>query len=185
MFSREIVPSGSVTRPRARRSRQFSRPPDSMPSPPPRRALAVARGSCCQRVSCPTEPGNWDRDPSRSQDRPGRLHRPRHGRRHRRDSLGRRRRHDVPGGDAGRTGKQRGKRHPTVEDHAVIGVGASVLGAVKIGRAPGSAQGRWCSTTCRRTPQRSGHRREPSPGAIRRRERRGGWSTCRIRTGTR
>jgi len=30
----------------------------------------------------------------------------------------------------GGTGKQRGKRHPTVEDRAVIGVGASVLGAV-------------------------------------------------------
>lgn len=33
----------------------------------------------------------------------------------------------------GGTGKQRGKRHPTVEDGAVIGVGASVLGAVTIG----------------------------------------------------
>ncbi|MGH2616760.1 MAG: serine O-acetyltransferase EpsC, partial [Thermomicrobiales bacterium] len=33
----------------------------------------------------------------------------------------------------GGTGKQRGKRHPTVEDDAVIGVGASVLGAVTIG----------------------------------------------------
>jgi serine O-acetyltransferase len=33
----------------------------------------------------------------------------------------------------GGTGKERGKRHPTVEDNAVIGVGASVLGAVTIG----------------------------------------------------
>jgi serine O-acetyltransferase len=33
----------------------------------------------------------------------------------------------------GGTGKQRGKRHPTVEDGAVIGVGSSVLGAVTIG----------------------------------------------------
>ena len=33
----------------------------------------------------------------------------------------------------GGTGKQRGKRHPTVEDNVVIGVGASVLGAVTIG----------------------------------------------------
>jgi len=33
----------------------------------------------------------------------------------------------------GGTGKQRGKRHPTVEDNAVVGVGASVLGAVTIG----------------------------------------------------
>jgi serine O-acetyltransferase len=33
----------------------------------------------------------------------------------------------------GGTGKQRGKRHPTVEDRAVVGVGSSVLGAVTIG----------------------------------------------------
>lgn len=33
----------------------------------------------------------------------------------------------------GGTGKQKGKRHPTLEDNAVIGVGASVLGAITIG----------------------------------------------------
>ncbi len=33
----------------------------------------------------------------------------------------------------GGTGKQRGKRHPTVHDGAVIGVGAIVLGAITIG----------------------------------------------------
>ncbi len=33
----------------------------------------------------------------------------------------------------GGTGKERGKRHPTVEDNAIIGVGAAVLGAVTIG----------------------------------------------------
>lgn len=33
----------------------------------------------------------------------------------------------------GGTGKERGKRHPTVERDAIIGVGASVLGAVTIG----------------------------------------------------
>ncbi|MCL6646480.1 MAG: serine O-acetyltransferase [Dehalococcoidia bacterium] len=33
----------------------------------------------------------------------------------------------------GGTGKQRGKRHPTVEKNAVIGVGAKVLGAINIG----------------------------------------------------
>ncbi|MBC8076772.1 MAG: serine O-acetyltransferase, partial [Chloroflexales bacterium] len=33
----------------------------------------------------------------------------------------------------GGTGKQRGKRHPTLEDHVVIGVGASVLGAITVG----------------------------------------------------
>ncbi|HMQ30175.1 MAG TPA: serine O-acetyltransferase [Chloroflexaceae bacterium] len=33
----------------------------------------------------------------------------------------------------GGTGKQTGKRHPTLEDNAVIGVGAIVLGAITIG----------------------------------------------------
>lgn len=33
----------------------------------------------------------------------------------------------------GGTGKERGKRHPTVEDNAVVGVGAAILGAVTIG----------------------------------------------------
>jgi serine O-acetyltransferase len=34
----------------------------------------------------------------------------------------------------GGTGKQSGKRHPTLEDDVVIGVGASVLGAITIGK---------------------------------------------------
>ncbi len=34
----------------------------------------------------------------------------------------------------GGTGKQQGKRHPTLEDYVVIGVGASVLGAIIIGK---------------------------------------------------
>jgi serine O-acetyltransferase len=33
----------------------------------------------------------------------------------------------------GGTGKQRGKRHPTLEDNVVVGVGAVVLGAITIG----------------------------------------------------
>jgi len=33
----------------------------------------------------------------------------------------------------GGTGKQRGKRHPTLGDHVVVGVGAKILGAVTIG----------------------------------------------------
>ncbi|MFV9505076.1 MAG: serine O-acetyltransferase EpsC [Oscillochloridaceae bacterium umkhey_bin13] len=33
----------------------------------------------------------------------------------------------------GGTGKQQGKRHPTLEDHVVVGVGASVLGAITVG----------------------------------------------------
>jgi serine O-acetyltransferase len=35
----------------------------------------------------------------------------------------------------GGTGKERGKRHPTVQDEAIIGVGAIVLGAITIGQA--------------------------------------------------
>ncbi len=34
----------------------------------------------------------------------------------------------------GGTGKERGKRHPTLEDRVVVGVGASVLGNITIGR---------------------------------------------------
>ncbi len=34
----------------------------------------------------------------------------------------------------GGTGKQRGKRHPTVEDDVLVGVGAKVLGAITVGK---------------------------------------------------
>ena len=34
----------------------------------------------------------------------------------------------------GGTGKERGKRHPTIEDRVVIGVGATVLGDITVGR---------------------------------------------------
>jgi serine O-acetyltransferase len=34
----------------------------------------------------------------------------------------------------GGTGKERGKRHPTVEDNVVVGVGATVLGNITVGR---------------------------------------------------
>lgn len=34
----------------------------------------------------------------------------------------------------GGTGKQRGKRHPTVEDNVIVGVGAIVLGAITLGK---------------------------------------------------
>ncbi|NTU88969.1 MAG: serine O-acetyltransferase, partial [Actinobacteria bacterium] len=34
----------------------------------------------------------------------------------------------------GGTGKETGKRHPTIEDGAVVGVGASVLGNITIGK---------------------------------------------------
>ena len=39
----------------------------------------------------------------------------------------------------GGTGKQRGKRHPTIEDHVVVGVSAVVLGAITIGEGARSA----------------------------------------------
>jgi serine O-acetyltransferase len=35
----------------------------------------------------------------------------------------------------GGTGKQRGKRHPTIQDNVVVGVGAKVLGAITVGTA--------------------------------------------------
>ncbi|MBE0476655.1 MAG: serine O-acetyltransferase [Coriobacteriia bacterium] len=34
----------------------------------------------------------------------------------------------------GGTGKERGKRHPTLQDHVVVGVGATVLGDITLGR---------------------------------------------------
>jgi serine O-acetyltransferase len=34
----------------------------------------------------------------------------------------------------GGTGKQRGKRHPTIEDGVIVGVGAIVLGAITVGK---------------------------------------------------
>lgn len=34
----------------------------------------------------------------------------------------------------GGTGKEHGKRHPTIEDNVVVGVGATVLGSITIGR---------------------------------------------------
>ena len=62
-------------------------------------------------------------------DRPPLLHRPRHGRGHRRDRRGRRRRHALPRRHARRpVAGQRIKRHPTVGDRVTIGAGARVLG---------------------------------------------------------
>ncbi len=34
----------------------------------------------------------------------------------------------------GGTGKERGKRHPTIQDHAVIGAGAKILGDITVGK---------------------------------------------------
>lgn len=35
----------------------------------------------------------------------------------------------------GGTGKEKGKRHPTIEDHVMIASGAKVLGSIRVGRA--------------------------------------------------
>ena len=76
----------------------------------------------------------------------------------------------------GGTGKQRGKRHPTVEDHAVIGVGSSVLGAVTIGAGARVGAGSVVLkdvppyTTAVGTPARAVSWRDPASGETRRLE---------------
>ena len=76
----------------------------------------------------------------------------------------------------GGTGKQRGKRHPTVEDNAVIGVGASVLGAVRIGAGARVGAGSVVlkdvppHTTAVGQPARAVSWRDPASGETRRLE---------------
>jgi serine O-acetyltransferase len=76
----------------------------------------------------------------------------------------------------GGTGKQRGKRHPTVEDEAVIGVGASVLGAVTIGEGARVGAGSVVlkdvppHTTAVGLPARAVSWRDPASGETRRLE---------------
>ena len=76
----------------------------------------------------------------------------------------------------GGTGKQRGKRHPTVEDDAVIGVGASVLGAVTIGEGARVGAGSVVlkdvppHTTAVGMPARAVSWRDPESGETRRLE---------------
>ena len=77
----------------------------------------------------------------------------------------------------GGTGKQRGKRHPTVERDAVIGVGASVLGAVTIGEGARVGAGSVvlkdvpAHTTAVGLPARAVSWRDPESGEMRRLER--------------
>ncbi len=77
----------------------------------------------------------------------------------------------------GGTGKQRGKRHPTVERDAVIGVGASVLGAVTIGEGARVGAGSVVlkdvppHTTAVGLPARAVSWRDPESGEMRRLER--------------
>ncbi|MBA3450987.1 MAG: serine O-acetyltransferase [Chloroflexia bacterium] len=76
----------------------------------------------------------------------------------------------------GGTGKQRGKRHPTVESDAVIGVGASVLGAVTIGEGARVGAGSVVlkdvppHTTAVGLPARAVSWRDPDSGETRRLE---------------
>ena len=76
----------------------------------------------------------------------------------------------------GGTGKERGKRHPTVEDHAVLGVGASVLGAVTIGEGARVGAGSVVlkdvppHTTAVGMPARAVSWRDPASGEMRRLE---------------
>ena len=39
----------------------------------------------------------------------------------------------LSGGNLGGTGKENGKRHPTIGNNVVVGAGAKILGAIKIG----------------------------------------------------
>jgi serine O-acetyltransferase len=77
----------------------------------------------------------------------------------------------------GGTGKQRGKRHPTVERDAVIGVGASVLGAVTVGEGARVGAGSVVlkdvppHTTAVGLPARAVSWRDPASGEMRRLER--------------
>jgi serine O-acetyltransferase len=76
----------------------------------------------------------------------------------------------------GGTGKQRGKRHPTVEDNVVLGVGASVLGAVTIGEGSRVGAGSLVlkdvppHTTAVGAPARAVSWRDPASGETRRLE---------------
>ncbi|MDQ3226975.1 MAG: serine O-acetyltransferase [Chloroflexota bacterium] len=76
----------------------------------------------------------------------------------------------------GGTGKQRGKRHPTVEDDAVIGVGGSVLGAVTVGEGARVGAGSVVlkdvppHTTAVGLPARAVSWRDPASGEMRRLE---------------
>ncbi len=77
----------------------------------------------------------------------------------------------------GGTGKQRGKRHPTIEDRAVIGVGAAVLGAVTVGADARIGAGAVVlndvppHTTAVGVPARAVIWRDPASGANGRQER--------------
>ena len=45
----------------------------------------------------------------------------------------------------GGTGKDHGKRHPTLAENVVVGAGAKVLGAISVGANTRIGAGRWCA----------------------------------------
>ena len=51
----------------------------------------------------------------------------------------------------GGTGKEKGKRHPTLKDNVMVSAGAKILGSFTIGENSKIAPGRWCSRRCRQT----------------------------------
>jgi serine O-acetyltransferase len=77
----------------------------------------------------------------------------------------------------GGTGKQCGKRHPTIEDHVVVGVGASVLGDITVGHGARIGGGAVVvrdvppHTTAIGIPARAVLWRDPATGETRRLER--------------
>lgn len=74
----------------------------------------------------------------------------------------------------GGTGKQSGKRHPTLEDHVVVGVGASVLGAITLGKGARVGGGAVVvkdvppHSTAVGVPARVVATRDPATGVVRR-----------------
>ena len=84
----------------------------------------------CQPAGAPPD---RHRDPPRRQDRAQALYRPRYGIVFGESDGDRRQLHDLPRVTLGGTGKDTGKRHPTLGDNVLIGAGAKVLGPVYIG----------------------------------------------------
>ena len=74
------------------------------------------------------------RDPPRRDDRPAGLHRPRHGRRHRRDGGDRRRQHALSRRHARRHVVEQGQAAPDARAQAwCVGAGAKILGPILVG----------------------------------------------------
>ena len=123
--SRTSGPSGPRTRRRAARSRSCcaTRACTRSWCTGSRTGCGAGACRCCRGCSRTGPLLHRHRDPPRRHHRPARVHRPRHGRGDRRDRGGRRRLPDLPGRHAGRHEPEQGKRHPTLEEHVVVGSG--------------------------------------------------------------